>query len=403
MICFLLLLSVTISAAAWYNHYEKALKAAKKEQWNSVIRCIQAALEEKKEPRLNARTVGIRFLDYLPYYYLGLAHYHKGNFKAARSAFERSLRCGAVKKRASLYGTLQDMLEECGEKLQAESRSTILVNKAIDAGDKFKKQGNLPAARSEYIKAQTLIGKTGEQAARLDELQRKLKEVSRLEKTRKSISEAEKLYQEQKYTKAESILKDVLREEPDNKPARRLLEQIDGERTREETRRQQESEPARTHAPAEAAENTLVQEGKRLYLAGKFKESREKFFAVLQFKANHRAARQWLANIDLALAVQKLNTGIRYYFKGDLVKSERVFRETIKTFSHLGDSKARKPLITAYQFLAVVLIDKHYLHSSSGNCLQEARQYIAKIFSIEPNFRLKVDFFSPKVVREFSR
>lgn len=113
----ILAVSVGLFGDVWYNNYEKARTAAEEKKWDEVIQYINAALEDKSEPRYNAKTYGLNFVNYFPYYYLGLAHYGSGRYKEAQDAFERSLNFGDIKK-ANEYDSLKRMLEECKEKLK---------------------------------------------------------------------------------------------------------------------------------------------------------------------------------------------------------------------------------------------------------------------------------------------
>lgn len=145
----------------------------------------------------------------------------------------------------------------------------------------------------------------------------------------------------------------------------------------------------------------LIDSGKQLVMEGKLTEAKEKFFAVLQLGSGHQAAQHEL-NL---LAVKYLNEGIRNYFNGEVAKSEGLFREAEQILSRAAMVvKYGKNLITAYQFLAVVLIEKHFLGmDTAGNGLEEARSYIARILSMNPGFELEKKYFSPKVVDIFFR
>ncbi|MCP5108383.1 MAG: hypothetical protein GY950_33660, partial [bacterium] len=103
----------------------------------------------------------------------------------------------------------------------------------------------------------------------------------------------------------------------------------------------------------------------------------------------------------LVEAIGNLNRGIRYYFEGNRSESKEYLREALRVFP--GESKHDKGLVTTYQFLAVVLIENHYLTGDpTGQLLQQAREYINKIRKLEPGFRLEANYFSPKVVKVFS-
>ncbi|HLP58563.1 MAG TPA: serine/threonine-protein kinase [Candidatus Deferrimicrobium sp.] len=145
----------------------------------------------------------------------------------------------------------------------------------------------------------------------------------------------------------------------------------------------------------------LIDSGKQLVMEGKLSEAREKFAAVLELESGHQAALHELNS----LAVKYLDKGIGNYFNGETAKSEGLFREAVQTLSpDEVAEKYSKNLIIAYQFLAVVLIEKHYLgNDTTGKAVEEARSYIVRLFAINPGFQLEKKYFSPKVTNIFSQ
>jgi len=109
--------STGIYGDTWYNNYENGKDAVEKKNWSEAVQYFRAALEEKDEPRLKSKTYGLRFVDYLPYYYLGKAYYGSALYKDAQTALERSLDYGVIKK-TDLYDSLKEMLADCNEKLK---------------------------------------------------------------------------------------------------------------------------------------------------------------------------------------------------------------------------------------------------------------------------------------------
>ena len=102
------------------------------------------------------------------------------------------------------------------------------------------------------------------------------------------------------------------------------------------------------------------------------------------------------------MGIRNLNLGIRSYFEGERTASEESLRKAVQALSK--EKKYEKKLVSAYLFLAVVLLENHYIgEDPSGKLLQEAGEYITKIKTIEPGFELEEKYFSPKVVRIFSQ
>ncbi|MCU0287190.1 MAG: serine/threonine protein kinase [Acidobacteria bacterium] len=145
----------------------------------------------------------------------------------------------------------------------------------------------------------------------------------------------------------------------------------------------------------------LIDSGKQLVNEGKLKEAKEKFTGVLKLETGHQAAIYELNS----LAGKYLDKGIENYFKGQVLKSEGFFREAAQILSlEKVAEKYSKNLVIAYQFLAVILIEKHYLgNDNEGNALDEAKSYIKLISGINPGFELDKKYFSPKVIDIFSK
>ena len=60
----------------WYVSYEKALSAQEEGDWKGSLPLLKEALAVKAAPKLKAKTYGLRFVNYFPYFHLGVAYYH---------------------------------------------------------------------------------------------------------------------------------------------------------------------------------------------------------------------------------------------------------------------------------------------------------------------------------------
>ena len=290
-----LVLSTGIFGDTWYNNYKNGTDAVKKKNWGEAVRYLRAALDDKNEPRLKSKTYGLRFVDYLPYYYLGKAYFGNGLYKEAQTALERSANYGVV-RRTQLYEPLNEMLADCKEKLKPAPLKPETLTETHDPREKEQK---------------------------------KVEETTEPENKKEPPPKEEK-------SKVEIQPPDLPQKQPENK---------------------QEIPPKEKEAVPE--DTRLVE------------------------------------------AVGNLNRGIRYYFEGNRTESERHLREVLPVFS--GESNHNEEMVTIYQFLAIVLIENHYLtEDPSGRLLSEAEKYIKKIRTLAPGFRLDDAYFSPKVITIFS-
>ncbi len=90
-----LLFTASSASAAWYDDYDAGIAAAKRNDWDTVITRMDAALRQKNSEG-RERSYGNIFVVYRPYYYRGVAHFERGNFAAAKSDLNRTQGPGAL-------------------------------------------------------------------------------------------------------------------------------------------------------------------------------------------------------------------------------------------------------------------------------------------------------------------
>jgi tetratricopeptide (TPR) repeat protein len=74
----------------WYYHYELGLGLKQKNDWQRALDSFISALDFRDRPQRFSRIYGMWFIDYYPYYNIGLAHYHLQNWKCAEDSFRLS-------------------------------------------------------------------------------------------------------------------------------------------------------------------------------------------------------------------------------------------------------------------------------------------------------------------------
>lgn len=74
----------------WYYHYELGLGLKQKHDWQRALDSFINALDFRDRPQRFSRIYGMWFIDYYPYYNIGLAHYHLRNWKCAEDSFRLS-------------------------------------------------------------------------------------------------------------------------------------------------------------------------------------------------------------------------------------------------------------------------------------------------------------------------
>lgn len=156
----------------WYEYFQKSQSAALRADWQETIAHLRNALKVKKEPELDAETFANIKVDYLPYYWLGVAYFNAGAFRQARAAFDSSLMFRAVRMSgmhekllhyrdlSTAYlnaGALRDSLQtvtQALQRLQADSsrygREIRAVATALAAGDEPAARARLGALQRDF-------------------------------------------------------------------------------------------------------------------------------------------------------------------------------------------------------------------------------------------------------------
>ena len=87
-----------LAGGEWYDHYDKGVNACNAGDFGSCENHIKQALAEKPASELNARTYGMEFKSYTPYYYLGLVATQRGDTAKAAQYFEKEANFGVIYK-----------------------------------------------------------------------------------------------------------------------------------------------------------------------------------------------------------------------------------------------------------------------------------------------------------------
>jgi tetratricopeptide (TPR) repeat protein len=75
----------------------------------AAIPKLQSAIRQKSEEGSNIKFYGMKFGDYFPHYYLGMAYNGQGNYSSAVQEFEISEQQGSIQKKKQLFERLSGM------------------------------------------------------------------------------------------------------------------------------------------------------------------------------------------------------------------------------------------------------------------------------------------------------
>ncbi len=106
---------------AWYASYDAALAYIESRDWMKAVESLKAAVEARPAPDQFARTYGMWFLTYVPYYYLGLCYYHQGLWQYAAKYLEMSQRLGELSGMQAEQDTTSELLERAKRHVEDSS------------------------------------------------------------------------------------------------------------------------------------------------------------------------------------------------------------------------------------------------------------------------------------------
>lgn len=90
------------SREEWYVDYDYALRAIDRADWERAIQLLELAISKNPRSSQNARTYGMRFITYVPYFYLGVSHYNLRDTAAAQRYFRQERAAGQITRSREL-------------------------------------------------------------------------------------------------------------------------------------------------------------------------------------------------------------------------------------------------------------------------------------------------------------
>lgn len=124
----LLFMLPAFASAEWYKDYESAMDMIKKGDNAGAIPKLQAAISQKSEEGSNIKFYGMKFGDYFPHYYLGMAYFSQKDYESAMREFDISERTGALHKKNDLYGKMNSVRTLAKAQLTIKQEPQIVTN-----------------------------------------------------------------------------------------------------------------------------------------------------------------------------------------------------------------------------------------------------------------------------------
>ncbi len=371
-ICVTLLLIVpSVVSAQWYDSYERGIDAVKAQQWENVVRQMSDAITDKDEEKANAKTYGLRFIDYFPYVYRGMAYYELGQYQKALDDLQRSQQIGAVQDAAKdddARKILARYLQLVDTKLNPSAR---LANEVAAAVERYN-QADYDAAKNafEKILAADPANADAKKYLKLIDGQLQKAETAKKEKTKQEriaedFNAGISSFNQKNIDEAEKKFTSVLGLDANHTGAKDYMQRIRNERDRVATVRKEfqqgvaffdrgaypgakrlfESvlQKESTHAGAQSYLQRIAQredvarlmtEGERLLQSKQPDQAEEKFLAVIAKDRNNTKARNYVEAIkksrsgtQIAERVRTLiSEGMAFAKRGDYLKAREKFQ-----------------------------------------------------------------------------
>jgi len=219
------LVSIAPAALAdlWYEHYSKAEMAIQEQEWKQVIEEINEAIERKGDSGARVRSYGMKVISYFPYFKLGVAYYHLGQFDAALQAFETEVRLGAIAQSDEDYAELQryqELVQQASAVAAAEEERRIrqIVEQGLNQANDLERRGSLAEAVVAVDRVLAVAPDDGDAQEAMRHLRELLAEQERERdldrRSSQLVGEGEDLLRDRRFDEASSLFRQALALKP---------------------------------------------------------------------------------------------------------------------------------------------------------------------------------------------
>ena len=404
--------SGAFAADEWYVSYEKGLEAVRRQDWQEAVNNLNEAIRAKSDSKAHAKTYGLRFTDYFPYVYRGLALYKLGNATRALADFEREEKAGEVGNASN---------DDEAERILREHLDLLRKSKAVETkvaeGIKLYRQKEYQRAidifqtiertSPDYAESQKYI------ALAQGELQRSTSSPPKtpVVKSREPVTTVEKrdpvaeafkagvqFFDQNDLDQAELKFNSVPQSSSNHAGAKQYLARIRLLRQKlvatggRSTPAVEVQPPAGGTAPVASRQDALFRDAVALFAAGKGKEAKTKFADLRQSDPSYPHVVAYLDSIGQN--EEKTKHGILSFFEGEYQLS----------INELADAaKKGSDNVTIYAFLACAYASQYYLMGAEDKGLQQnAIDAFKKVKQLDPAYKLDARYFSPRLIALFN-
>ena len=214
-----ILLSHPVAADPWYEHYSNAEQALKDQNWTGAVAEINEALEKKGDSGARVRSYGMNVIAYFPYFKLGVAYYHLGQFDAALQAFETEARLGAIAEsetESAELGRYRVLAQDARTTAAAEEAQRIrqIVEQSLSDAWDLEDQGLLSEAMAALDRALAVAPDDTDAKSAMTELRQRFADqqgtLERGQRVAKLVEEGRGYLSNRQYSEAASALREAM-------------------------------------------------------------------------------------------------------------------------------------------------------------------------------------------------
>lgn len=129
----------------WYVHYHRAGRAIDRSDWEQATQELDAAIALRPRSSRNARTYGMRFVRYFPYFLKGVASFGLGQDDEAVESLRMELEEGEIQRSDAFserIRVLMDAIEGRGESARTDQMSRNHLTELLAEGRRQEEEGN---------------------------------------------------------------------------------------------------------------------------------------------------------------------------------------------------------------------------------------------------------------------
>ena len=320
----IVLIAGPVAADPWYEYYTNAQQALEREDWTAAVQQLNAALEKKGDSSARARSYGMNVVEYFPYFRLGVAYYHLGQFDAALQAFETEARLGAITESESANAQLAEfrVLAEEARLAQVAERARRIENIVADSlaeSARLKHEGQIEAAIAAVDKALAVAPENVDALATMQQLRETLARQQREREIDHRVSqlveEGRALLGAGDYEGASSVLGEAHFLQPDpeiqallDRATRRLQDGAAPDRSDEDIRLRERRYAEQQAAEVEARIEKLLVDASNSFEAGATEASLAAANQVLALNPGNPAALEQIARAYAVINRRLLGT-----------------------------------------------------------------------------------------------